>query len=142
MLVKNIMTRTVEQIQISDTILDATKKMAALNVGVLPVFDGSRPAGIVTDRDVTVRAVAEGLDTATESIDRIMTTDLISISEEVPIEEAADLMVRRQVRRLLVRTTEDDVCGIVSLGDIATKERRNVAGRILQDVSQPSKPVR
>jgi len=136
------MTRTVEGIQISDTILDATKKMAALNVGVLPVFDSSRPAGIVTDRDVTVRAVAEGLDTATEPIGRIMTTDLISISEEARIEEAADLMIRRQIRRLLVRTKEDDVCGILSLGDIATKEHRILSGRILQDVSQPTEPVR
>ncbi len=142
MVVRNVMTRTVEGIQISDTILDATKKMAALNVGVLPVFDSSRPAGIVTDRDVTVRAVAEGLDTATEPIGRIMTTDLISISEEARIEEAADLMIRRQIRRLLVRTKEDDVCGILSLGDIATKEHRILSGRILQDVSQPTEPVR
>jgi CBS domain-containing protein len=142
MLVKNVMTRTVEQARISDTIFDATRKMSALNVGVLPVFDGSRPAGILTDRDITVRAVAEGIDTATEPVARIMTTDLLSIGDEAPIEEAADLMVRRQVRRLLVRTKDDEVCGIISLGDIATKERRNISGRILQDVSQPSEPVR
>jgi len=144
MQVKDIMTPNAECIQPDDTLEEAAKKMRDLDVGPLPVCgDNDRLAGMITDRDITVRAVAEGKDPRTTKVREVMTEQIIYCFEDQDVEEAARLMKERQVRRLVVLNRDKRLVGIVSLGDLATETGdRKKAGEVLQDISEPATPRR
>jgi CBS domain-containing protein len=139
MLVKEIMTRDVECIR-PDTVLDeAARKMRDLDVGSLPVCgDDDRLAGVVTDRDITVRAVAAGKDPRTTRVREIMTPGVIYCFEDQDVTDAAHLMEEKQIRRLAVLSRKRRLVGIVSLGNLAidTHDER-LAGEALEAVSEP-----
>ncbi|RJP17560.1 MAG: CBS domain-containing protein [Candidatus Abyssobacteria bacterium SURF_5] len=136
------MTRNVESIHQSDSIADAARKMKELNIGVLPVFDNNRLVGMITDRDITIRAVAEGYDPNTFNVSQIMTTDVISCNEDADVDEAIRLMETNQIRRLIVKNEENQVVGIVSLGDLAVHLSGALVGEALREVSEPARPER
>ena len=120
------------------TIREAAERMRAQNVGTLPVFRDDRPVGIVTDRDIVLRALGApgfmlGSDTAVADI---MSRDLITCSVEGDVAEAAALMGERQVRRLLVIDRAGAVVGILSLGDIAEHASEELAGQALGEISE------
>jgi CBS domain-containing protein len=117
--------------------------MKELDVGPLPVCDHDRIVGMVTDRDITVRAVAEGRDPKSTQVREVMTRDVITCYEDEDVEAAARQMQSRQVRRILVLDHDQRLVGIVSLGDLAaeTGDRQRV-GAVLQDVSEPALPRR
>lgn len=140
MVVREIMKRELYRIQSIEPILKAAKMMAEKDVGILPVFDNDRLAGLITDRDIVVRGVTSDLDIASDPIGEIMSPAAVSISEESSVEEAAELMERKQVRRLLVRDKDDAISGIVSLGDVAWHASKSVSGKVLKEVSQLSIP--
>jgi len=143
MILKDIMTREVEVVHPNATLQEAADKMDALNVGPLPVCDGDRLLGMVTDRDITVRATAAGLDPKAARVRDAMTEDVIYAFEDQDVREAARLMEDKQIRRLVVLNRDKRLVGIVSLGDIATAtgdERQT--GEILERVSTPSQPDR
>ena len=96
-----------------------------------------RVVGIITDRDITVRAVARGLDPNRTRVEEVMTPDVLSCSSEAEVAEACELMERRQVRRLLVTDATDAPIGIVSLGDIALCLRESRSGEVLRKVCEP-----
>src|ERR1700736_5017930 len=120
MLVKEIMTRNVEVVSPGDTLEQAARKMEELNIGPLPVCEGNRVVGILTDRDITVRATAAGCDPKTTLVSEAMSHDVISCHEDQDVSEAAAIMKEHQIRRLLVMSRTDDLVGIVSLADLAT----------------------
>ena len=144
MQVKDIMTPGVECVRPDDTLQNAARKMRDLDVGPLPVCgDDDRLAGMITDRDITVRAVAEGKDPTTTRVREVMTQEIIYGFEDQDVEEAARIMKERQVRRLVVLNRDKRLVGIVSLGDLATETGdREKSGEVLQDVSEPAQPRR
>jgi len=138
MLVKEIMTRNVDVVAPGDTLEQAARKMSELNVGPMPVCEGNRVVGILTDRDITVRATAAGSDPKATLVYEAMTQELVNCYEDQDVAEAAALMKEKQIRRLLVLNRSNDLVGIVSLGDLVTETGdRGQSADVLQKVSQP-----
>jgi CBS domain-containing protein len=138
MKLSHIMTGGIESVLPQATLAEAAKKMASQDIGSLPVCAEPRKVvGIITDRDITVRAVARGMDPSRTRVDEVMTREVLSCRSDADVEEACELMEQRQVRRLLVTGDDDSPVGIVSLGDIALCLRENQSGEVLRKVSEP-----
>lgn len=142
MQIRDIMTRDAETVSPGDTIRRAAEMMDGLNVGVLPVCDGERLVGMVTDRDITVRATAAGRAPDECRVSDVMSTDVRYCYEDDVVNDVARLMGNMQVRRVPVVDTGNRLVGIVSLGDIATDAKENAAGNTLERISSPSVPDR
>jgi CBS domain-containing protein len=141
MIVRDIMTRDVEVIHPDSVLQEAAGKMASLDVGSLPVCDNRRLIGVVTDRDIAIRAVAAGRDPKTTKVSEAMTPELIYCFEDEGVQEAVKLMERYQIRRLPILDREKHLVGIVALGDLATEIGNDrLSGRVLEEVSEPPKP--
>jgi CBS domain-containing protein len=133
------MTHNVEVVSPGETLEQAARKMEELDVGPLPVCEGNRVVGMLTDRDITVRATAAGCDPKTTLVTDVMSPEVIWCYEDQDVREAARLMEREQVRRLLVLSRAHDLVGIVSLGDLATEAGDpGRPGEVLKKVSQPT----
>jgi len=143
MQIREIMTATVECVRPDDTLQDAARKMRDLDVGPLPVCgDDDRLAGMITDRDIVIRAVAEGRDPRTTPVREAMTEGIDYCFEEQDVEDAARTMQDRQVRRLVVLNGDKRLVGIVSLGDLATRSGdEEQTGGVLSDISEPATPA-
>ena len=136
MKIAEVMTRDPEWINPEATIEDAACMMRGLDTGFLPVGDGRRFQGILTDRDITIRAVAEGLDATTAPVEGVMTPSVIYCYEDQDIQRAADLMAENQVRRLIVLNRDKKLTGVVSLGDLCLRcGDHEMAGDVLDDIS-------
>jgi CBS domain-containing protein len=143
MQIKEVMTRDVEVLRPKDTIKDAARKMKDLDVGAIPVCDGDRLVGMITDRDITIRATAEGHDPSNTTIQETMTPEIYYCFENQNIEDAALLMMEKQIRRLPVINENKKLVGIVALGDVAEDvEDDEIAGATLEEISRPSEPDR
>lgn len=131
MRVSEVMTRNPECTRPDATLQEAAGRMKSLNVGVLPVCgDNDRLAGMVTDRDVTVRAAAAGSDPGTARVKDVMTPDVVYCFEDQDTGEAANLMKERQVGRLVVLNRDKRLVGIVSLADVATGDAKAAGGTL------------
>jgi CBS domain-containing protein len=138
MKLSSIMTGGIETIPPQASLAEAARKMASQDIGSLPVcVEPRRVVGIITDRDITVRAVARGMDPNQTRVEEVMTRDVLSCSSEAEVEHACELMEKRQVRRLLVTAQDETPVGIVSLGDIALCLRESQSGEVLKKVSEP-----
>jgi CBS domain-containing protein len=112
--------------------------MKGLDVGALPVCDHDRLAGMITDRDIVLRALAEGRDPKTTRVREAMTEGVTYCFEDDDVAEAARLMREKQIRRLIVLNRDKRLAGIVSLGDLAVETHdSHLAGHTLEEVSQP-----
>ena len=139
MRLKEVMTRDVEMVRPESTLVEAARMMKDLNVGPIPVCDDREIVGMITDRDITTRAVAEGYDPARTQVRDIMTTELLYCFEDQEVSDAARLMQQRQVRRLVVLNRKRELAGIVSLGDLAVETGdEQLAGETLEQVSAES----
>ena len=136
--VKDIMTENVEVIGPDTSLYDAARKMRDLDVGSLPVCDGERLIGMLTDRDLAVRAVAEGRDPKTDPVRDSMTPGIAYCFADQTAAEAERIMAEKQIRRLPVLDRDKRLVGIVSLGDFATKtDEPRAVGKTLEKVSEP-----
>ena len=144
MQVKEVMTRGVECVRPNDSIAAAAQKMKDLDVGALPVCgDDDRLKGMITDRDVTVRATAGCCNPGGTCVQDVMTPNVIYTFEDQDVTEAARIMKENQVRRLAVLNRDKRLVGIVSLGDLAVDTRdEELAGATLEAVSEPAEPRR
>lgn len=142
MQVCEVMTPDVKCARPNDTIADAAEKMRELNVGALPVCgDDGKLAGMVTDRDITIRATAEAADPHDVCVGDVMTSGIVYCFEDEPLARAVQLMEEQQIRRVAVLNRDKKLVGIVSLGDVAVKSRdESLAGEALECVSTPSEP--
>jgi len=137
MQVREIMSSQVEVISPDSPIFDAAKKMKQLDVGSLPVCDGDRLSGMITDRDITVRAVAEGRDPKKTTAKETMTPDVVYAFEDQDYEEAAALMRKRQIRRLPVLNRDKKLVGILSLGDVSDRgDDSGVTAKTVKGISK------
>ena len=134
--IAEIMTTDVEVVRPEETLRDAARAMADLDVGSLPVCDGKKLIGMITDRDITVRAVAEGKSSDTP-VSEVMTDEVIWCSESDSVDEVLQKMSDAQVRRIPVVDEDRQLVGIVALGDIALEEDDDV-DETLRDISMPS----
>lgn len=117
MQVKEIMTQDVEVVRPEATLQEAAEKMQERKIGVLPVCDGDRVIGMLSDKDVNLRTVGE--DPARTRVQDAMIADVVYCFEDAAVEEAAKLMQEKQLRRLVVLNREKRLAGIVSLADLA-----------------------
>ncbi|HZH28695.1 MAG TPA: CBS domain-containing protein [Azospirillaceae bacterium] len=140
-LIRDVMTRDAQSIGPNDSIQRAAQLMDQLNVGALPVCEGERLIGMVTDRDITVRATAAGHSPTETRVDAVMSGDVRSVGEDDTLETAARIMRKTQIRRLPVVGADNRLVGIVALGDIAT-DAPDMAEETLRQVSEPSEPDR
>lgn len=138
MQLKELMTRGVETIAPDASLSEAAKKMQAQDIGALPVGRNQDLVGMITDRDIAVRAVARGLDPNSTKVEDVMTRDVYTCSAGSDVADAMKLMEEMQVRRIVVSDTNDRPVGIVSLGDLALHIHQETSGEVLKEVSKPS----
>ena len=136
MKIKEIMTEGVEVIHPTDTLKTAAQKMRDRNIGFLPVVEGDELLGVLTDRDLVVRAMAEGQKLNMTIGRDFATSPGVYIFEDEEVGQAADLMRLHRIRRLVVLGRDDgNITGIVSLGDLAIDSVPDMAGGVLRVVS-------
>ena len=138
MIVSDVMSTEVGTVKDNDNLVSAASLMLDLNVGALPVVnDGGALAGIITDRDITIRATAKGANPFSANVADFMTTNPLSITADADVEEAADLMADAQIRRLPV-VQDGQLMGIVSLGDLAVDVGEDeMIAETLECISEP-----
>lgn len=138
MKLREIMTREVEIVHPDDSLQTAAQKMRYRDVGFLPVCDGDRLIGVLTDRDIALRATAEGVDPSKSLSKEWVTNPVVYCFEDQDVDEAAQLMREHQIRRLVILGRDDRrLVGVVSLGDLATNVEEQKSGEVLQEVSEP-----
>jgi CBS domain-containing protein len=141
MKIKDVMTRNVAVVHPSTTIEEAADLMKTHDVGLLPVCEGERLVGVLTDRDITVRAVAVGQSPVTTLVSDAMTPDIYSVFEDQDVEDAARVMKQQQVRRVVVLDGDKRLVGITSLGDLAVDTAdAMLTGEVVERISEPSEP--
>ena len=141
MKVWQVMTRPVEAVEPADTLRTAAEQMRAVNAGSIPVVDGSTPVGVITDRDIVVRAIALGHDPDTATVSDVMSDEVQSCTPDTTVEQAAAQMKQHQIRRLLVVNERRQLVGIVSLGDLAQEADERLAAETLEAISEPAPPL-
>jgi len=136
--VSEIMTREVEILQPDDTVHTAAQKMRDRDIGFLPVCDGESLLGTLTDRDIAIRALADGMDLNVMLGRDLMTTPALYCFDDQDVTEAAKVMADNQVRRLVILSRENErVAGVISLGDLVRRGITDLSGQVLQKVSEP-----
>ncbi|WMJ88957.1 CBS domain-containing protein [Anaerocolumna sp. MB42-C2] len=139
MKVKDIMSKDIASVKSDDSIASAARLMKQYNVGSIPVCSQDKIVGIITDRDIAVRSVAAGQDVSKQKVRDIMTTDPTVGSPEMNVNDAAQIMSDRQIRRLPI-VENNSLVGIVALGDISLEPSySDNAEEALKDISKPNK---
>jgi len=141
--VDSVMTREVAVVGPTDSVRAAADVLKRLNIGSAPVCNGRSLVGMITDRDIAVRAVADGRDPVNTPVEQVMTRDVIYCFDDQDVQEVADAMAASQVRRMPILNRQHELVGIVSLGDLAVDLADDeMTGEVLEEVSQPSRPRR
>ena len=140
--IQEVMTRDVQIISPEETVRCAAQMMDEFNVGAIPVCDGDRLVGMITDRDITVRSTAAGQAPEDTRVGDVMSTDVRTCFTTQGVDEVLGQMGDVQIRRVPVLDRQSQVLvGIVSLGDMATKHSAGI-DRALEEISEPSEPDR
>ena len=137
--IAEIMTREVEFTEPGATVREAAEKMKRQDLGSLPVCEGGRVIGILTDREMTVGVAAEGRDPGKTTVREIMNPDAATCSEEDDVREVARLMEEKGTHRVLAVNKEGQLVGIVSLGKVARTEDERLAGKVVKTISRARK---
>jgi CBS domain-containing protein len=135
MKVSDVMTRDVKTIRPDQTAQEAASFMLSADAGSIPVTDGERLVGMITDRDIAVRGIAKGYGPDTPVRD-LMTDDLVIVRIDDNVADVATKMSEAQVRRLPVIDEDNRLCGIVSLGDLSRESDKDTATQALEGVTQ------
>lgn len=140
MKVRDIMTKNPETVSPGTFIGDVAMLMRDLDVGVVPVVNNGNLMGVITDRDITIRVTASGLNPFEVTVQDFISPNPISVSPDDDLEQARQLMSEHQIRRILV-AEDGKLVGIVSLGDVATKDRseESKTAEVLEEISEPTK---
>jgi CBS domain-containing protein len=132
-----IMTREVEFVEPATTVRDAAAKMKALDLGSLPVCEGGRLTGVVTDREMTLRLAAEGRDPRGTRVREIMDPNPAFLKEEDDVSSVPRAMEEKFTHRVFVVDKEGRLAGIVSLGKVARLGNERLAGKVVRKISRP-----
>jgi CBS domain-containing protein len=139
--VRDAMTEDPRSIAASASVVEAARLMRDGHIGSLPITDNEQLVGMITDRDIATRVVAEAADPQTTSVEDVYSRDLISVGPDEDLEEALQLMARHQVRRLPV-VENGRLVGIVAQADIALSENEKRTGELVEAISEPSEGER
>jgi len=135
--VRDFMTPNPACVSETDSVRDVAQIMAREDTGVVPVVDGRKIIGMITDRDIVVRLVAQGKNAASAHVDEAMSKQVRSVREDASVRNALDLMSNAQIRRLPVVDGNDELVGIVSIGDIASDTRQaDQIGHAIEEISE------
>jgi CBS domain-containing protein len=136
MKVSEVMTRDVQTVRPDEPVQQAASFMLSADAGSVPVTDGDRLIGMITDRDIAVRGIAKGYGPDTP-VRELMTDEIICVREDEDVDDVASKMSEAQVRRLPVIDDQERLCGIVSLGDLSRDADEDAASEALEGVSEP-----
>ena len=140
MQIRDIMTANVESVTPDTDLVRVAQLMKDLNVGSVPVVSGDQLVGIITDRDIVIRAVASGVNPQNEQVQSYVTPNPTTITPDTDVREASELMAREQIRRLPV-VEGGRLIGVVSIGDLAVDVGKDkLVGDALEKISEPSQP--
>jgi CBS domain-containing protein len=138
MKISEIMTKNVISLSVDDTTEHAAELMKEHNIGAIPVDSEEKVVGIITDRDIVLRCIAENKDIKTQKVRDVMTSNPVVGDENMNVDDAARIMSERQIRRLPI-VQSDKLIGMVSLGDLAVQSKlKEEAGEALSEISVPS----
>jgi len=138
---REIMSRSLFTVAPKASVTEAAKLMRTHNIGAIPVVDGKKIVGILTDRDLVLRTLAEDKEAGSLTVSDVMSRELVLGHPEMDVHEAAELMANEQIRRLPV-VDGGALVGMVALGDLAVEAPyENEAGSALGEISQPSRPL-
>jgi CBS domain-containing protein len=139
MKIRDMLTRDPEVIRPDATICEAARKMKEHDIGMLPVCDGDHLVGSLTDRDLTIRAVADGADPLKTQVRDVMTSKIYYCFEDADLEEAARIMEDQQIRRLPVINSKKRLVGIISIGDMAVRTHdERLVEEVMERVCEPA----
>ena len=133
--VSEVMTSKVCSIDADKTVAYAAKMMKDENVGFAPIVEGDRLVGTVTDRDIAVKAVAEGKDPQTTSVREIAETDIVTVEPGQGLDDALQLMASHQIRRLPVVEQDRKLVGVVAQADVAKEAKAKEVGEMVEEIS-------
>jgi CBS domain-containing protein len=140
MKVKEIMTKDIATLNADDNVERAAQLMKQYDIGSVPVCKGEEVIGIITDRDIALRSVAQGENVKNQTVREIMSSNPVLVNSETDVHDAARIMSERQIRRLPV-VENNNLVGMVSLGDLAVESiLKDNAGEALSDISEPATP--
>jgi len=133
--VADVMTADVQVASPSDTVAQVARRMSEIDSGVIPVCEGDRVVGLITDRDIVIRVVGEDRDNEIPVSD-VMTTSLETCRTDEKLKDATKRMADLQIRRLLVLDEGGKLAGVLSLGDVAREHSARAVGEALEDISE------
>lgn len=133
--IREAMTSNPKTVDSNATVQDAARLMKSENVGAIPIVDGDRLVGVVTDRDLAIQVVADGKGVDTK-VEEVASKDLVTIDPQQGLEEAARLMGQHQLRRLPVVEEDGRLVGILAQADVARTARPESTGRLLEEISE------
>jgi CBS domain-containing protein len=134
--IRNVMTPNPTTVEPSTPVVEAAKIMRDEDVGPVPVVEGDRLVGIVTDRDISIRVVAEGKDARSTTVGEFMSSDLVTVDPQQTLDEALRLMAEHQVRRLPVVEEDGRLAGIVAQADVAQQGSDQKTGEVVEQISR------
>ena len=134
--IRDIMTANPETVSEKDSVRDAARIMKQRDTGIVPVVDGKKVIGLITDRDIVVRLIAEGKDVANAKVNEVMTKNVRSVKDDASVDEVLSVMKSAEIRRVPVVNKNDEIVGIVSIGDLAVETNQdNQVGKAIEDIS-------
>lgn len=135
--VRDVMTTNPACVSERDSVLEVARIMRDQDTGVVPVVDGKKIIGMVTDRDIVVRAIADGKNINDVRVNEVMTKHVRSVNEDSSVDEVLDLMSSAQIRRVPVVNHSNELVGIVSIGDISTNTNKDgKVGKAVEQISE------
>lgn len=140
MKVKDVMTKSIVSLNSKDSVEKAAELMKEHNIGAVPVCESGKVVGIITDRDIILRSVAGGVDSKSQTVREIMSSNPVTGTQDMDVKDASRIMSERQIRRLPI-VDNANLVGMVSLGDIAVRPNlEQEAEQALSSISEPSTP--
>lgn len=134
--IRDVMTSNPECVNEKDSLRDVARIMKDRDTGVVPVVDGRKIVGLITDRDIVVRGLAEGKNLENASVSELMTKQVRTVRDDASVNDALELMNSAEVRRVAVVNGNDELVGIVSLGDISVKSDKDTkVGQTVESIS-------
>lgn len=135
--IRDVMTANPDCVSERDSLHDVARIMKDRDTGVVPVVDGRKIIGLITDRDIVVRGLAEGKNLENATVTDLMTKQVRSVRDDATVNEALELMSSAEVRRVAVVNKNDELVGIVSLGDISINtDKDGKVGKAVESISQ------
>jgi CBS domain-containing protein len=134
--VRELMTSNPTTIESGGTVAEAARKMRDEDAGIIPIVDGDRLVGTITDRDVAISVVAEGKDPESTTVGEVASRDLVTIDPQQDLDEALRLMAQHQVRRLPVVEEDGRLVGILAQADVAREASPEQTGRVVEEISE------